>query len=446
MLKSEIIYNLECCILGAILTDVDAMPQVAFLRPECFNDENNQRIYESCLEMYRSNEPIDLVTLSANIYRKKEINETLSFFYISQLMNHIANIANVKNHGMKLAEFYFEKVLSETGLQISNDLMWSDALTIYNTTDNKIREIISELKSSDYTTASDVLHDLIKKMDTPSQTGLTGVPSGFTNLDRITSGFQKTDLIVLAARPGMGKTAMMLTWTRNAVNYGHKVGVFSHEMSSEQLMRRLISLECEIPLDRVMRNQVSEYQRAIMGKVSKLQAENILLDDSSAGSFIDLKTKVKKMKYEKGIDLVIVDYLQMMRAVENKKNSTRDAEMGEITNGLKAIAKEFDLPIIALSQLSRKVEERSDKKPILSDLRDSGNIEQAADIVMMLYRPEYYGKERDEFDNSAKGLSELIIAKNRNGSMGSINLMFKPEYTKFEDYDGELNHTTFKRF
>lgn len=436
-MQNEITYNLECCVLGSILIDREAMPQVNFLQPECFHDANNREVFSAAKDMFIKNEPIDLVLLTNKIYRQGKITKDLTPSYICSLTNYIASPAHIKHHALKLVEYYVEREMMNAGIHLTKEANWEDSILVYNKTESKIREIITALKNSEYKSSYEVLNSVLKDLGTQAE--FTGVPSGFTKLDRITGGFQNTDLYILAARPSMGKTAFMLSVARNAaIDFNMPIGIFSFEMSSSSLMKRLLSIETEFPLERIIRRQLNEQWTDILKKAGEIATDKIILDDSSAGSYIDLKTKTQKMIAEKGVKMIIVDYIQLMKPVENKKNTTRDLEMGEIAYGLKTIAKEFKIPVIALSQLSRKVEERGDKRPLLSDLRESGNLEQAADTVMFLYRPEYYGIDEDMHGNSTKGYAELIIGKNRNGSLDNISLNFTGEFTKFTDYEGEL--------
>jgi replicative DNA helicase len=278
----------------------------------------------------------------------------------------------------------------------------------------------------------------LKRMEDASKSanGLTGVPCGFTTLDRITGGWQDTDLVILAARPSQGKTALGLNIAKGASEMGRPVAFFSLEMSSTQLVNRLLASDSEINGEHILRGTLSPAQwPSLMASAENISDLPLFIDDTSSINILELKSKCRKLKMERGIKLIVVDYLQLMTG-ERQKGDSRDREIGTISAGLKAIAKELEVPVIALSQLSRANEQRGgSKKPMLSDLRESGNIEQDADIVMFIHRPEYYGIMEDEDGASTKGKAEIIFAKHRNGAVGSVDLMFKPQFTKFMDIE-----------
>jgi replicative DNA helicase len=287
----------------------------------------------------------------------------------------------------------------------------------------------------------DVMRQAINELEIRREqgSGITGVPSGLTALDRITSGWQKSDLVIIAARPAMGKTAFVLTVARNAaVDFKKPVAVFSLEMSNVQLVNRLISAEAEIESDKLRKGNLEPYEWEQMHhRISRLSEAGLFIDDTPALSILELRAKCRRLKAQHGIEMVIIDYLQLMSGDSSaKKSGNREQEIASISRGLKELAKELSIPVIALSQLSRAVETRGgDKRPMLSDLRESGSIEQDADMVMFLYRPEYYGIMQDESGNPTNGVGEVIIAKNRHGSVEDVPLRFIGKYTKFCDLD-----------
>ncbi|NRA13188.1 MAG: replicative DNA helicase, partial [Crocinitomicaceae bacterium] len=273
--------------------------------------------------------------------------------------------------------------------------------------------------------------------------GISGVPTGFYALDKITAGFQRSDMIVIAARPAMGKTAFVLSLARNtAVDFGQGVAIFSLEMSAVQLVKRLIASETRIPAEKLRKGDLKEHEfQQLHTRISKLATAPLYIDDTPGISIFDLRAKCRRLKMQYDIQLVIIDYLQLMTAGGSKGQGNREQEISSISRSIKEIAKELNVPIIALSQLSRSVEQRGgDKKPILSDLRESGAIEQDADIVSFIYRPEYYGFLQDEDGNSNVGIGEIIIAKHRNGGLGSVRLRFIKEYARFDNIESDFGN------
>ena len=306
--------------------------------------------------------------------------------------------------------------------------------------EKKLFEIKNDSMTKNYDSVSDLIAKAIKDIEESKsdKDGLSGIATGFTELDRMTSGWQNSDLIILAARPGMGKTAFVLSVARNAAVVGNKnIALFSLEMSSLQLVKRLISSEAELSSEKIRSGKLAEHEwQQLHTKISTIEDAGIFIDDTPALTVLDLKAKARRLKRQRNIDMVIIDYLQLMRADEGNKKmaGNREQEISYISRSLKSLAKELDIPVIALAQLSRAVEQRQDKRPMLSDLRESGSIEQDADLVTFIYRPEYYGITQDEEGNDNEGLTELIIRKHRNGSPGTVNLKFVKHYGKFTDW------------
>ena len=294
--------------------------------------------------------------------------------------------------------------------------------------------------TKNYDSVSDLIAKAIKDIEESKSdnNGLSGIATGFTELDRMTSGWQNSDLVILAARPGMGKTAFVLSVARNAAVIGNKnIALFSLEMSSLQLVKRLISSEAELSSEKIRSGKLAEHEwQQLHTKISTIEDAGIFIDDTPALTVLDLKAKARRLKRQRNIDMIIIDYLQLMRADEGNKKlaGNREQEISYISRSLKSLAKELDIPVIALAQLSRAVEQRQDKRPMLSDLRESGSIEQDADLVTFIYRPEYYGITQDEEGNDNEGLTEIIIRKHRNGSPGTVNLKFVKHYGKFTDW------------
>jgi replicative DNA helicase len=293
-----------------------------------------------------------------------------------------------------------------------------------------------------YESMSDILKKAVDELEKKQlqKSGLTGIPSGFTDLDRLTSGWQRQELIIIAARPGMGKTAFVVSACRNAaVDFGHSVALFSLEMSAVQLVNRIISAEAEIEAEKIRKGKLEPHEwQQLHTKINKLFEANMFIDDTPALSILELRAKCRRLKAQKGIDLIVIDYLQLMTGDSSGKGASgnREQEIAQISRALKQLAKELDVPVIALSQLNRSTETRGgNKKPQLSDLRESGAIEQDADQVMFIYRPEYYGITADDQGNSITGMGEIIMAKNRSGSLDSVWLKFIGKFTKYCDLD-----------
>ena len=308
-----------------------------------------------------------------------------------------------------------------------------------NTAENKLFNLSANNLKRNYCDIKTLLNQEIKNIKNrkEAKTGITGIPSGFKDLDFITSGWQKSDLIIVAARPGMGKTAFMLSLLRNAaIDNDIPVAIFSLEMSSSQLIMRIMSAETEIESDKFRKGLMEGYEiQQMITKTERLSQSKIFVDDTPALSIFELRTKCRKLKLQHNIQMVIVDYLQLLTFNNHKNTFNREQEIAYISRSLKSLAKELDIPIITPSQLSRAVEVRGgDKRPMLSDLRESGAIEQDADIVMFLYRPEYYGITEDDIGNDIKGLTEIIIAKHRNGPLNTAKIKFIGKYVKFTDY------------
>ena len=367
-------------------------------------------------------------------------------YYITRLTNRVASSANAEFHARIIAQKFIQRELIRVSGEIYNDA-FEDTADVFDLLDKAEANLFGVAQGNirkNYEKMSSLLHEAIKEIErAKNSTGnLTGVASGFTALDRVTAGWQKSDLIIIAARPGMGKTAFVISMARNmAVDFKKPIAVFSLEMSSIQLVNRLISSETELPADKLRRGQLEQHEwQQLMSKITPLADAPLFIDDTPALSIFELRAKCRRLKTQFDIQAIVIDYLQLMQSGTDSRNGNREQEISMISRSLKSIAKELEIPVIALSQLSRNVETRTgSKRPQLSDLRESGAIEQDADIVMFLYRPEYYKLEEFEDGNTAKGQCEVIIAKHRNGSLENVRLKFIDRLAKFTNNDYEEN-------
>ena len=431
---------LEEAVLGAIMLDKDALPVVIdILRSDSFYHPAHQIIYKAMWTLFERSFPVDLLTVNEELKKAGTLEQIGGSSYLVELTNKVASAANIEYHARIIAQKHIQRELIRVSTRIIQD-SFEDAKDVFDLLDEAEKGLYDitqqnmnrgfENLGSLALKAQKLIEELSQKED-----GLTGVPSGFTDLDRITSGWQKSDLIIVAARPGMGKTAFTLSLARNAaLDYQKPVAIFSLEMSNVQLTQRLISMEASITSKKLRTGQLEEDEWGpLQQAIESLSEVPIFIDDTPAINVFELRAKCRRLKMQHGIEMVIVDYLQLMSAGPDSKKGNREQEISSISRALKGLAKELDIPVIALSQLSRAVENRGgSKRPMLSDLRESGAIEQDADIVTFIYRPEYY--ELDE-DPATKGLAEIIISKHRNGALATINLQFVDEFAKFENRD-----------
>lgn len=434
--------DLEEAVLGAVMLEKDALTEVIeILQPDMFYKDEHQRIFNAIKQLFGTNKPIDILTVTNQLRSNNELESIGGAFYISKLTNKVSSSANTEFHARIILEKYIQRKLIEVSSQIIKSA-YEDSTDVLDLLDKSQNQLFN-LTESNFRRGTRSMHLIIKDAIDAIETarkqtgGLSGVPSGYPDLDKITGGWQKSDLLILAARPGMGKTSFALNMARNmAVDYDRPVAVFSLEMSAVQLVTRLISAEAEIPADVLRKGQVSDEQwQGLANKITGLSKAKIFIDDTAGLSIFELRAKCRKLKSQHDIQFIVIDYLQLMTlGGEKERNSNREQEISTISRSLKALAKELEVPILALSQLSRDVEKRGgDKKPILSDLRESGAIEQDADIVMFIYRKEYYTRSGQETeDESSEGESELNIAKHRNGKLADVPLRFIGKYAKFE--------------
>jgi replicative DNA helicase len=433
--------ELEEAVLGAMMLEKNAVNAVIdVLKPESFYKESHQHIYNSMLELFQNTQPIDLLTVIEQLKKNGKLEICGGAYYLTSLTNRVGSAANVEYHARIVSQKYIQRELIRISSETLRDA-YEDTSDVFDLLDKAESNLFSIAESNirkNYDRMSTLINAAIKQIEAArnQQDGLSGVPSGFTGLDRLTGGWQKSDLVVVAARPGMGKTAFVLSLARNvAVEFKKPIAIFSLEMSSVQLVNRLIASETEIAAEKLKKGKLEEHEWAQLNtQIRSLTEAPIFIDDTPGLNIFELRAKCRRLKAQFDIQLVIIDYLQLMSAGADKGN--REQEISTISRSLKSIAKELDIPIIALSQLSRAVETRGgNKKPQLSDLRESGAIEQDADMVMFIYRAEYYGLDTDENGNSTAGKAELIISKHRNGALAEIPLRFISELAKFKDPD-----------
>ncbi len=433
--------DIEEAVLGAILMEKDAVISVLdILKPESFYKDAHQKIYNAILELSTKEKPIDILTVTEELRSNDELESVGGPFYITQLTNRVASSAHIEYHSRIVAQKYIQRELIRISSEIQNRA-FDDSIDVDDLLDFSERELFN-IAEGNIKRETAKINILIKKAierieeAAKHEETLVGVPSGYTKLDRLTSGWQKSDLIIIAGRPSMGKTAFALSMGRTiAVEHNRPIAFFSLEMSSVQLVNRLIVSETELPSNRIRNGNLDEHEwKQLDTKIKQLVEAPIYIDDSPAISIFELRAKCRRLKLQHDIQLIVVDYLQLMTGPPN--TLSREQEVSSISRSLKSIAKELDIPIIALSQLNRSVEIRSgSKRPQLSDLRESGAIEQDADMVLFIHRPEKYGIFEDDDGNSLVGLAEILLAKNRNGPIGDIILRFRDEFAKFVELD-----------
>jgi replicative DNA helicase len=439
--------DMEEAVLGALLLEKDAYFRISgMLSSKMFYKQSNQIIFDVVAELVAQSEPVDILTVKHALKAQSKLSFVGGATYLADLTNRVASSANIESHASVVAEKYIKREIISRGNEMikSGYLSGSDAFEILDQSEQALFGLSQQSIKKGFKPISDLTIKTLDKMEAVRSNpgSVSGMPTRFTELDKMLSGLHKTDLVVLAARPAMGKTALALQIARNiAANPNLKgAGFFSLEMGAVQLTQRLIVAESEMDAQKVRNGTLEDYEwKQMLQRIPKLSKSNIFIDDTPAVSIGELRTKARKLKREKDIDVLIVDYLQLMRG-SRTKSANREQEISSISRGLKIVAKELDVCVIALSQLNRSVESRGgNKKPMLSDLRESGAIEQDADIVLFLYRPEYYGFETDDEGNSTLGLAEVIIAKQRNGPTGTAKLQFISKYGKFQDWNPSMD-------
>lgn len=421
----------EASVLGAMLLDKTAITTaVEIIHGDDFYYDSHKAIFEGILRLYNKNEPADMITLSDFLKKNGQLEAVGGYTYLGRLTSGTGAISNTEAYCHIIKEKSTLRSLIRAGGEIVNDAYQDDddVAAIIEKAEKSIFDITQDNQRNGLVDMSEVMVTTFDIMQQRSENkgGLTGLTTGFIDLDRKTSGLQKADLVLLAARPSMGKTALMVNISTNAALKGNaSVAMFSLEMSRNQLSQRILSSLCHVDLMKIISGDLtSEEWSKVIETMTYMNEMKISIDDTAGITPLEVKAKCRRLKAEKGLDLIVIDYLQLMEV--GGRAESRQQEISSISRQLKGIAKELDVPVIALSQLSRAPEMRADHRPILSDLRESGAIEQDADIVMFLYRDEYYNP-----DTEKQGLGELIIAKHRNGPTGTVELLFKNEYTKF---------------
>jgi replicative DNA helicase len=436
--------ELEQAVIGALMLDRDALSSVMdLLKPESFYLEAHQLVYEAVLSLFRASKPIDMLTVGEELRRMGQLEKVGGPYFLVELTHRVASTANIEYHARIVAQKFIQRELIRASTDVIREAYdeTTDVFALMDKAEQHLFAITETNLSRSFQGMNSLSSEMLKHLETLSakEDGLTGVPSGFTPLDRITSGFQMSDLIIMAARPAMGKTACVLSIARNAaMDFDKGVAFFSLEMSSLQLMQRILSGEAEVPNEKLRNGKMESHEwQAVHKAIERLSKAPIFIDDTPGINIFELRAKCRRLKAQHNIQLIIIDYLQLMTAgADNARGGNREQEISSISRGLKGLAKELNVPVIALSQLSRAVETRGgSKKPQLSDLRESGAIEQDADIVTFIYRPDYYQILEDDNGNSTKGMADIIVAKHRNGALGEARVRFVGEYSRFVDVD-----------
>jgi replicative DNA helicase len=443
--------EMEEAVLGAIMLEKGAFDTVIeILKGECFYVEAHQKIFTAMSRLAGKSMPVDILTVVEELRTMGELEIVGGPYYITRLTNMVVSSANIEAH----ARIILQKFIQRELIRISGEILsesyedTADVFDLLDSAESKLFEVTNNHLRKNYDSIDRVLVNTMKRIEDLRNKGddITGVPSGFPSLDRVTYGWQSTDLIIIAARPAVGKTAFALNLARNAAlhpRFPKGAAVFSLEMSSGQIVQRILSAESEIKLEKITRGKLEEYEmkKLMTHGIERLAKAPIFIDDTPALNIFELRAKARRLVHNHGVGVIIIDYLQLMSGNTDGRNTNREQEISKISRDLKGLAKELHVPILALSQLSRDVEKRKDgnKMPQLSDLRESGAIEQDADMVMFLYRPEYYEINTNEHGESNKGETHIRIAKHRNGQLDTIKLRAVLEFQRFED-DGSLEN------
>ncbi len=436
--------DVEEIVLGALMLEKHAYISIAdIIDSASFYLHEHQIIFEAIKSLSTKDKPVDLLMVTQELKDQKQLDEIGGPLYITKLTSKVASAAHIEHHARIIAQKHIQRELIQKSSEIQKHAYDAniDVDDLINFAEKSIFEVAEGNIKKETQPIKQILRDATEMLQIASQRddGLSGTPTGFRQLDKMTSGWQKTDLIIIAARPAMGKTAFVLSMARNmAVDHQAGVAVFSLEMSAVQLVNRLIAAETELGSEKIKRGNLAEWEwENYHQKVNILDQAPMFIDDTPALSIFEFRAKCRRLKMQHNIGVVIIDYLQLMTVGSDMRGS-REQEVSMISRSLKAIAKELDVPIIALSQLSRNVESREGRRPQLSDLRESGAIEQDADLVLFIHRPEYYGIVTDEEGNSLAGRADIIVAKHRNGSVGDVHLAFKKAQVKFCDLEDDI--------
>ncbi len=423
----------EQTVLGALLMDGSAVEKTLnVIRAEDFYYEANSEIFDAIKTVHQFDIPVDIITVTNELKKRSKLEQTGGIEYLAGLTENIVSTKSISAY----LDIIKEKSTLRKIISISNELIEKgykesdDVQNLIDLAESRIFSLSQNRSSNDFSKVKDVLITVFNQLEERAKVkgSVTGIDTGYRDLNRMTAGLQRSDMIVLASRPAMGKTSLALNLAMNAAKTGSSVALFSLEMSKEQYIQRLISLESLVEISKFRTGALEDNDWLSLANVMNgISSANIFIDDTASISLFDLISKCRRLKIDKGLDLIIIDYVQLMSY--GAKSESRQQEISNISRGLKQLAREINCPVLALSQLSRSVEQRPDKRPLLSDLRESGAIEQDADIVMMLYRDEYYNKEESE----KKGIAEVILAKHRNGPVGTVELVFIDRFTKFSD-------------
>lgn len=446
--------QVEQAVLGALLIERESIPKtIEILAPDSFYTARHNKVYAAVLNLFERGNPVDLITMTDELKRRGELEDVGGTYYLTELTGQVASAANVEYHARIIAEKSLLRNMIETMTSVVGRAYdpAADAFELLDEAESEIFRISDSQLRRSASSMSDVLKDTLSRLESihGREGGITGVPSGFSRIDQMTGGWQPSDLIILAARPSMGKTAFGLACARNAAlhrEHATGVAIFSLEMSSQQLAQRLLTSEARVDAQAARTGRLRDEDWPSLARAAgRLSAAPIFIDDSPGLSVLELRAKCRRLKAEHDIGMIIVDYLQLMHGSTNNRNANREQEIAHISRSLKSLAKELNVPVIALSQLSRAVETRGgDKRPMLSDLRESGSIEQDADVVLFIYRAERYGISVDENGNSTEGIAEILVSKQRNGPIGDATLAFVNQHARFENLNTYFGATDYQ--
>ena len=434
--------DLEEVVLGACMLEKDAYMNVCeLLVPDSFYDPANKKIYQAITTLGLNQKPIDLMTVTEQLRKDGTLEEVGGAFHIAELTSRVYSSANIEFHAGIIAQKYLARRLISFAATVETKAYdeSNDIEDLLQETESQLFDISQNQLKREVTQIDPVIYEALEQIQNAanSESGLSGLATGYRDLDKITSGWQNSDLIIIAARPAMGKTAFVLSMAKNmAVDNNYPIAIFTLEMSNVQLIKRLISNVASLEGEKIKSGRLNaEEEDRLNARIRNIFGAPLYLDETPGLSISELRTKARRLVREKGVKMIMIDYLQLMNATGLKLGS-REQEVSTISRSLKALAKELDIPIIALSQLNRSTESREDKRPVLSDLRESGAIEQDADIVCFIHRPEYYTKSTEDGEgNDIRGLAYLIVAKHRSGAVGDVKLRFVSRYAKFENWE-----------
>ncbi len=438
----------EETVLGELMLEKDAYMNVSdLLVPESFYDPINQKIYEAIQSLGLNQRPIDMLSVTEQLRVNGTLDEVGGAIHITELTTRVYSAANVEYHAKIIANKYLARRLITFATDVESKAFdeSNDVDELMQHAEGQLFEISQTQLKRDVTQIDPVLNLALEQIQLAgqSESGLSGLKTGYTMLDKMTSGWQNSDLIIIAARPAMGKTAFVLSMAKNmAIDYNIPIAIFTLEMANVQLVKRLLSNIADLEGEKIKSGQLSvEEQDRLNDRLRNVYSAPLYLDETPGLSITELRTKARRLVRERGVKMIMIDYLQLMTA-SGMKLGSREQEVSTISRSLKALAKELDIPIIALSQLNRSTETREDKRPVLSDLRESGAIEQDADIVCFIHRPEYYTRSgEDASGNDIRGKAELIIAKHRSGAVGDVDLRFVKQFARFENWEGTIDPT-----